>query len=138
MSIEVPQPRRGEVWRVDFNPTDGTEIRKTRPAIVISSDSVGKLPIKLVAPITDWKETFSDHLWHVRIEPDSQNGLSKTSAVDTLQIRGADTKRFVTRLGSVNSAILDEIGASIAAVIEFEFEKLEPAPTGRDESGGPT
>lgn len=120
MNTERPQPTRGEVWRVDFDPTIGSEIRKTRPAIVISSDSVGKLPIKLVAPVTDWKDAFTDNLWHVRIEPDAQNGLTKTSAVDTLQIRGADTQRFVTRLGTVKADILDEIGAAIVAVIEFE------------------
>ena len=113
-------PKRGEIWRVDFEPTVGSEIRKTRPAIVISSDSVGKLPIKLVAPITAWKDAFATNLWHVRIEPDADNGLSKTSAVDTLQLRGADTARFVSYLGAVPPEVLDEISAAIAAVIEFE------------------
>lgn len=88
-------PKRGEIWRVNFDPTIGSEIKKTRPAIVISSDAVGKLPIKLIAPITDWKEYFADNLWHVKIEPDIQNGLSKISAVDALQLRGMDLQRFV-------------------------------------------
>jgi hypothetical protein len=44
---------RGDVWLVNFDPTLGTEIRKTQPAVIISSDAVGRLPIKLVAPITD-------------------------------------------------------------------------------------
>lgn len=52
------QPRRGEIWIVNFDPTVGAEIRKTRSAIVVSSDAVGKLPIKLVAPLTDWKSYF--------------------------------------------------------------------------------
>ncbi|ACB53253.1 putative PemK-like protein [Crocosphaera subtropica ATCC 51142] len=38
-------PKRGEIWLVNFDPTLGSEIRKTRPAIVISSDAAGKLPI---------------------------------------------------------------------------------------------
>ncbi|MFM6026183.1 MAG: type II toxin-antitoxin system PemK/MazF family toxin [Dolichospermum sp.] len=42
-----------------------------RPAVVISSDSVGRLPIKLIAPITDWKTYFSSNFWHVKIEPNS-------------------------------------------------------------------
>jgi mRNA interferase MazF len=41
-------PQRGEVWLVNFDPTVGTEIRKIRPAVVISSDEIGILPIKLV------------------------------------------------------------------------------------------
>ena len=54
-TISPDMPRRGEIWLVNFAPTVGAEIKKVRPAIVISSDSVGKLPIKLIAPITDWK-----------------------------------------------------------------------------------
>jgi mRNA interferase MazF len=47
--------KRGEVWLVTLDPTIGTEIQKTRPVIVVSSDAVGALPIKLVAPLTEWK-----------------------------------------------------------------------------------
>ena len=122
MSTENHQPERGDVWLVDFDPTVGAEIRKTRPAIVISSDSVGRLPVKLVAPITSWKDAFTNNLWHVRIEPDGQNGLVRTSVVDLLQIRGVDTRRFAIRLGNVTSSVLDEIGAALVAVIEFELE----------------
>jgi mRNA interferase MazF len=58
LSINPELPKRGEIWLVNFNPTVGAEIKKVRPAVVISSDSVGKLPIKLIAPITDWKTYF--------------------------------------------------------------------------------
>lgn len=119
MSSSLPNPKRGEIWRVNFDPTIGTEIKKIRPAIVISSDAVGRLPIKLVAPITDWKEYFASNIWHVKIEPDSQNGLTKTSAIDTLQLRGVDTQRFVSKLGVVEESNLEEVILAIASVIEF-------------------
>jgi mRNA interferase MazF len=45
-------PKRGEIWLVNLDPTVGAEIQKTRPAIVISSDCIGKLFLKLVVPIT--------------------------------------------------------------------------------------
>jgi len=60
---------------VDFNPTVGAEISKVRPAVVLSSDSVGKLPIKLVAPVTGWNDGFASNLWHVRVNPNRQNSL---------------------------------------------------------------
>lgn len=113
------KPLRGEIWLVNFDPTIGTEIRKKRPAVVISSDAVGRLPIKLVAPITDWKDYFGENLWHIRIEPNSENGLSKTSAIDTLQIRGMDTQRFVYHLGKISDKKMEEVLLSIIAVIEF-------------------
>ena len=111
--------RRGEVWRVNLDPTIGAEIQKTRPVIVVSSDAVGILPIKLVAPVTDWKDRYAHSSWHVRIDPDAANGLTKSSAVDTLQLRGVDTSRFVKQLGRISADKIEEIAAAIAAVVEY-------------------
>jgi mRNA interferase MazF len=86
---------------------------------VISSDAVGILPIKLVAPLTDWKLTFASKIWLVRINPDSTNGLSKPSAVDMLQVRGVDTQRFIQRLGAVPADVMEEIVLALGAVIEM-------------------
>jgi len=112
-------PQRGEIWLVNFDPTIGSEIRKTRPAVVVSSDAVGRLPIKLVAPVTDWKDYFAPNIWHVRIDPDPANGLAKVSAVDALQLRGMDRRRFVRRLGQVSPTTMEEIVLAIAAIVEY-------------------
>lgn len=104
---------------MNLDPTVGAEIRKTRPAVVVSSDALGRLPLKLIAPVTDWKEHYAGYAWHVRIDPDAQNGLSKPSSVDTLQVRGIALERFVRRLGYVSAVTLEEIVAAIAAVVEF-------------------
>ena len=117
-----PVPKRGEVWTVNFDPTIGTEIRKTRPAVVISSDAVGKLPIKLIAPITNWKEYFNQNLWHIQLEPSAENGLSKRSAVDALQLRGVDVQRFLQKLGQLSDETMVEITIAIAAVIEYQAD----------------
>jgi mRNA interferase MazF len=112
-------PQRGEIWLVNFDPTVGTEIQKTRPAVVVNSNAVGRLPIKLVAPLTDWKEYFAPNIWHVRIDPDPINGLTKVSAVDTLQLRGMDRQRFIRKLGDVTPAMMEAIVLAIAAIIEY-------------------
>lgn len=104
---------------VTFDPTVGAEIRKTRPAIVVSSDGIGILPVKLVAPVTDWKTHFSNNLWHVRIDPHTANGLTKTSSVDVLQLRGMDVQRFLRKLGRVPDTVMEEIVLAIAAVVEY-------------------
>ena len=115
-------PKRGEIWLVNFDPTIGTEIKKIRPAVVISSDAIGRLPIKLAAPLTDWKDYFATNIWHVRVEPDSQNGLSKISAIDALPLRGMDEQRFVRKLGEISPEKLEEILLAIAAVIEMPLD----------------
>ncbi len=114
-----PRPKRGEVWWVNFDPTIGAEIKEKRPAVVISSDAVGRLPIKLIAPITHWNERYARCIWHVRVDTDSRNGLKFVSSVDTLQLKGAAIERFVSKLGYLNMTTMDEIAAAIAAVVEY-------------------
>jgi mRNA interferase MazF len=45
--------RRGEVRLINLDPTIGAEIRKTRPAVIVSEDSIGILPLKIVVPVTE-------------------------------------------------------------------------------------
>lgn len=118
-SPSVATALRGDIWLINFDPTVGTEIQKTRPAVIVSSDAVGRLPIKLVAPITDWKDYFAPNIWHVRIVPALTNGLTKVSAVDTLQLRGMDQQRFIRKLGQVSPETMEEIVLAIAAIIEY-------------------
>lgn len=121
MSITNPlNPWWGEVWDVNFDPTVGAEIRKIRPAVVISSDNMGHLPIKLVAPITGWQAHFSRNVWHVRIEPNATNGLAKVSAVDTMQIRGVAVERFISKRGRFTEALMRAITEAVASVIGYE------------------
>jgi len=126
MTIEgIPQssvtlPLRGEVWRVEFNPTKGDEIQKLRPAVVISIDSFNPLKTKLVVPLTTWQEKFSNAQWMVKIVADDSNGLDHDSAADALQLRCVSYERFITKLGMIQASVLDEIATAIAIVIEFQ------------------
>ena len=115
----MPRDDNAKTGIAALDPTVGAEIRKTRPVVVVSSDAVGALPIKLVAPLTEWKDYFARNVWHVKVTPDSMIELTKTSAVDTLQLRGVDTQRFVQKLGRVSPAVMRSIVAAIAAVIEY-------------------
>src|ERR1700733_7801097 len=104
-------PRRGELWLVDLDPTRGSEMRKTRLVLVISSDAMGVLPVKLGVPITEWQPHFEDHLWHLRMDPDNRNGLTKTSALDVLQLRALALERFIRRKGAMGTDVLREVTA---------------------------
>ncbi|NJD68102.1 MAG: type II toxin-antitoxin system PemK/MazF family toxin, partial [candidate division NC10 bacterium] len=66
---------RGEVWLINLDPAIGAEIKKTRPAVVVNDDTVGILPLKVIVPITEWKDRYAVAPWMVRLEPDSENGL---------------------------------------------------------------
>ena len=113
-------PRRGDVWRVEFDPVKGDEIRKIRPAIVISSDAFTPLKTKLVVPLTSWQDKFMNSEWMVKVIADISNGLERDSAADALQLRCVSYERFTSKLGTVLVPVLDEIAAAIAIVIEFQ------------------
>jgi mRNA interferase MazF len=70
----APIPSRGEVWLVDFDPAVGAEIQKIRPALVISVDAIGRLPLRMVVPLTDWKPQYAHFPWFVLIPADANNG----------------------------------------------------------------
>lgn len=88
---------QAEIWLVTFNPTTGQEISKKRPAIVVSSDQVGKLKLRTVVPITDWKDTYIHYPWMIKIIPNTQNNLSKESAIDCFQVKSLSTDRFIQK-----------------------------------------
>jgi mRNA interferase MazF len=57
---------QGEIWLVDLDPAVGAEINKTRPALIINDNRIGKLPLKIIIPITNWKEHYSIAPWMIK------------------------------------------------------------------------
>ncbi|MBN2023065.1 MAG: type II toxin-antitoxin system PemK/MazF family toxin [Pirellulales bacterium] len=114
---KTPAPKRGEVWDVDFDPPQGAEIGKTRPAIVISEDVIGRLPLRIVVPVTDWKAAYANWPWFVHLVPSSTNGLSKESGADAFQVKSVSERRFVRRRGVLVAASVDDIAATIAICV---------------------
>lgn len=55
--------KQSEIWLLDLDPTKGAEIQKKRPAIIINDDKLGKLPLKIIIPLTDWKERYELAPW---------------------------------------------------------------------------
>lgn len=115
--VTAPVPKRGEIWLVDFDPAVGAEIRKVRPAVLISMDTVGRLPLRMVVPITDWKGLYASFPWFVELPATPTNGLSKDSGADAFQTKSVSEQRLIRRLGEITSAQLDEIASAIALCV---------------------
>ena len=88
------QPARGELWLIRFDPTQGAEIGKKRPAVVVNPDAVGRLPLRIVVPVTGWKHEFAAVPWLVQLRPAAMNGLRKISTVDCFQVKSISVGRF--------------------------------------------
>jgi mRNA interferase MazF len=112
-----PNPSRGEVWDICFDPSVGAEIQKTRPAVVVNVASVGRLPLRMVVPITDWKDVYSGVPWFVRLPVTPTNGLSKESGADAFQLKSVSLNRFRRLRGKLTDAQMDDIAAAVAICI---------------------
>lgn len=111
--------RRGQIWLFNSNPTVGDEIGKTRPAIIVNNDEIGTLGLKVVVPITGWNDAFAGVLWMVRLEPSAENGLSKTSAADTFQVRSISQQRLIRQLGILSDEQMQNISKALAVVLSI-------------------
>jgi len=109
-------------WLINLDPIIGAEIKKTRPAIIVSDDLLGKLPLKVIVPITDWKDRYDIAPWMIKIEPNTKNGLTKESSADCFQVRSVSEDRFIKRLGDISEIIKDEIKIGLSRVLSIEEE----------------
>jgi len=109
----MPKPARGEVWEAEFDPAVGAEIRKMRPAVVMNARNVGRLPLCIVVPLTEWKPNFDECIWFTRLAPSAENGLTKLSGADAFQVKSFSEQRLKQRLGRLTE---DEVTAIAAAV----------------------
>jgi len=116
----MTNPRRGEIWLVDLDPTRGQEIQKTRPVVIISTDLFAPIPLRIVIPITTWQDKFDHRPFMVKLSATVSNGLAKDSAANVLQVRSLSTQRFVRRLGNLEPALINEILAGLIISIDYE------------------
>ncbi|MBS1250226.1 MAG: Endoribonuclease MazF9 [Chloroflexi bacterium] len=113
--------KRGEVWQINLDPTIGSEIKKSRPCVIVNRDSIGILPLKIIVPITGWQEKFKKAKWLVPIEASPQNGLHKKSAADTFQVRSVSQTRFIKKIGVLSKHEMRQI--EFGLLISLDLEK---------------
>jgi mRNA interferase MazF len=100
-------PRRGEVWWVSFNPSVGGEIRKTRPALVLSNNAANAaLNRVIVVPLTSQTEKLYPGEAMVTL-----NGEQSKAKAD--QIATASKQRLRNKMGSLSSADLAAVEKAV-------------------------
>lgn len=106
-------PRRGEIYSVTLDPALGSEIRKTRPALVISNDSCNAHGARVVVlPITSNVTSLypGEALIHVRGRPARALGD---------QIQSIDKARLRARIGALNQTELRDAEAAVLITLGF-------------------
>jgi mRNA interferase MazF len=114
MAVSRPArvPSRGEVYLVELDPARGSEIRKTRPCLIVSPDELNHhLRTAIVAPMTT-----AGHAYPFR-PPCRFAGKEGRVALD--QLRTVDRERLRKRLGTLTPATLTNVFATLAELFEF-------------------
>ncbi len=111
--------RLGSIWLVSFDPSIGTEIRKTRPAVIISGTSFNQRSKVTVLPITSANP--SDRLRPVIVPllPSVTNGLSSNSFVVCVDPMTFDKRRLIQCLGQIELNQLQEIQQILVRYLEL-------------------
>jgi mRNA interferase MazF len=100
------EPQRDEVWLVVLDPTQGVEIQKTRPCLVVSPDEMNRnLRTVIIAPMTTVTRPDPTRV-AVRFQ-----GKRGQMALD--QLRAVDRQRLVRRLGEVSGKTGQDVSAAL-------------------------
>ncbi len=104
--------QRGDIWLVNFDPTIGHEIKKSRPAVIIQNDIGNKYSsITILAPITS---QGTDKIYPIEVLLTKENsGLIKESKVLLNQIRAVDKKRLIKKVGRAHEEIVSRIDEAL-------------------------
>lgn len=107
------QVRRGEVWWVDLDPTRGSEIRKTRPAVVMTADALNQARrTVVVVPLSTGPKPRPP----IVVEAPSA-GAGSMAVCD--QIRAVDKSRLTRCTGKLTAADLRCVENGVRAVLEL-------------------
>lgn len=105
--------KRGDIYWVNLDPAIGTEVKKTRPAVIVSNDSQNKVGQRyIVAPITSVVKNI--YPFEVKI-----NINGKWSKVMMDQIRAVDHQRLESKLSKVTTNEMHDIEKALKVVLQL-------------------
>ena len=115
--MTAPEPRRGEVWTVNFSPGRGSEQHSIRPALIIQND-VGNeyAATTIVAAITSKLKVYPVTVPLKR----GDAGLRQSSMVNLAQILTVDKATLRRRIGKLSIEKISQVDAAIRVSLDVE------------------
>ncbi len=114
--MSAPDPRRGEIWIVDWSPARGSEQSGRRPALVVQTDAANanpRYPNTIVLTISRRGHPVASH---IQLQPSAVNGLRETSFVKCEQVLTVSKDRLESRIGTLESIYMERVAVALRKV----------------------
>jgi Growth inhibitor len=109
----APNPRRGEIWDVNWSPGRGAEQQGTRPALIIQNDRGNSSPSYPLTIVASMSRTEREISLHVRITPNAQNGLTDFTDVKCEQVMTIEKSRLIRRRGMISPEEMHKVDQAL-------------------------
>jgi mRNA interferase MazF len=113
--------RLGSIWLVSFDPSVGAEIRKTRPAIIISGTAFNRRRKLTVLPITSSSPDDKFLPVVIGVSPNTENGLTVDSYIVCIDPMTFDKRRLVKRLGMLDVERIEQVQFILSSYLELNL-----------------
>jgi len=113
-------PKKGEICLVNFDPTTGHEVKKKRPALILSNNIHNQYsPLVTVTPLSS--NTNKVYPFEVYV-PKKLTGLNENSKIMIIQLRSIDKKRLLNKIGNIeDKEITNKINKVISEHLDLQF-----------------
>jgi mRNA interferase MazF len=112
------QPKRGEIWLLDWSPARGSEQAGFRPALIIQTDAANSnpgYPNTIVLAVSTKGKPIP---FHVTLQPNRVNGLTEASFVKCEQVLTVAKDRLVRKLGVIEKGDIQQINRAVRLVLD--------------------
>jgi mRNA interferase MazF len=112
--------RLGSIWLVSFDPSVGTEIRKTRPAIIVSGTAFNQRRKVTVLPITSSSPDSKLLPVVISVNPNAENGLTTNSFIVCIDPMTFDKRRLIKQLGILEPDLIRQVQSILHSYLDFD------------------